>query len=1046
MKIEIRLLGEFSIRIDGSRTSSLNASRYQALLAYLALHAPQQVQRSEVAFQLWPDSNEEQALTNLRKVLFRIKQSLPDVGLIFSDQHTLRLNLTADGQLDVMDFKSALDLAEQARYANDAEEEQVALENALSVYQGDLLPQFYDDWLDPERERLRDLVVQAADRLVALLEMRKYYRDAIKAAQRLLFIDRLREETHRSLIRLHALNGDRAAALNAYHSCASLLAKELGVEPDATTRELRDLLLKNYLNLPQVNTPDSRLTYSLVGRDQEWKTLLADWKEATNGNLHLTILNGESGIGKTRLAEELIQWLARQGMQVCSSACYPAEAQIPYAPATSWLRSIPLGNLDTQWKHELARLIPELQEEGAPPAPMAESWQKQVFFEAMARALSSHHEPVLLFLDDLHWCDSDTLEWMRYFMRFDRHTRVLVLATLRTEEISSNPGLQTLLLDLRAKDQMTEIELPRFSKEQTGHLGAQLLGNKLSESELALLFDESEGVPLFVVELARAGLHTDSAQKNEPGTRIQGALPPRLRAVLEGRLMRLSTPARTVAESAAVIGREFTLTLLRRISELDEGATIAALDELWRRRMVRERDGEMYDFSHDKLREATLAGLSPVRSSWLNQRAAEALEVDATEDNYVRIAVHFERANLLSKSANYYARAATRARNIFALHDALEHITRACLLEKNPAILSFFQEQRGDILQLLEHREEAYQAFSQALGLAAEHLQKARLERKQVTLSSRHEPEKARSHYQIALAELNQSKNEAGYWQEWIETQFTWIEACYWQHNAEGLDKLLQQTKEPIERYGNLLHKIQYGHFVISSAFVRERFLLNEDHMTIARENLSLAIESANPYRISNAFRFLGMVALCANQLDESEMAHRKAIQLCEKNSDYNSFLIARVYISFVHRRMQRTEDLRKDLQLLEETLRRTDKHPDYEAVVQAHKAWLAYCDGKTEQARQYAMAALEIWKPLSSPYPMQWSALSVLFALALDGEQLEETIRYAQAMLEPPQQRLLPEVESALHSALEVDSPIQNQNLNKFKEALAKVKLAGYL
>ncbi|MDQ3007080.1 MAG: AAA family ATPase, partial [Chloroflexota bacterium] len=388
-------------------------SRNQALLAYLALRHPKPVPRSEIAFKLWPDSSEEQALTNLRKALHHLKQISPGGDLIQIDARTIQLNTALDFQIDIAEFISALDSAERTRHANDAAAEQALLETAAAFYRGDLLPNLYDEWLIPERDHLRELFLRATDRLIALLETRQHYRDAIKNAQRLLQIDNLSEETYRTLIRLHALNDDRAAALNVYHTCASVLSQELGVEPDSSTRELYERLLKNDSHALQVNTQAIPISHLLVAREQEWKTLLGEWKRASDGNLQVTLLSGEAGIGKTRLAEGLSHWATRQGIRTVTATCYSAKGQSSFAPVTSWLRSFPLRGLDSHWQNELARIFPELRSKDIVLQPMTEGWQRQVFFEAMSRALISQNEPMLLLLDDIQWCDTETLEWLR---------------------------------------------------------------------------------------------------------------------------------------------------------------------------------------------------------------------------------------------------------------------------------------------------------------------------------------------------------------------------------------------------------------------------------------------------------------------------------------------------------------------------------------------------------------------------------------------------------------------------------------------------------
>ncbi len=1043
MGIRTRLFGEFSIQVNDVEISGLN-SRHQILLAYLAIHHPKPVPRSELAFTLWADSNEEQALTNLRKALYHIRQKLNNGEVIQIDSRTLQLNPKI--QIDLTDFTTALDSAERARHTKDADAEQAALETAAAYYRGNLLPNFYDDWLIPERDRLRDMLIRGMDRLIALLEVRQHYRDAIQYAQRLLQTDNLREKTYRTLIRLHAINNDRAAALNVYHACASVLSKDLGVEPDASTRELYERLLKSDSQPIRGKIPARPLATPLVAREQEWKQLVAEWKKASNSELRTVLLSGEAGIGKTRLAEDLLHWASRQGIRTASAACYSTEGHISFAPVAEWLRSMPLQGLDAHWRNELARILPKLRDQDAVPQSTVENWQRQVFFESMARALLVESEPLVLLLDDIQWCDNDTLEWLRYFLRFDNTAKIFLLITLRAEEISSNNALYLLLLDLRAEGQLTEMELSRFDEKQTAELGAHVLGRNITEADSASLFRASEGVPLFVVELANAGVSVESARMVEAVTRDSDtALPPRLKAVLEGRLARLSSPARAVIESAAVIGREFDFDLLRKVSELEESITVNSLDELWQLRMVRERGGH-YDFSHDKLREATLAGISPIRLRWLHQRVGEALETNQATAEYAHMAEHFEHAGMHVQASDYYLQAAAQSRYVFAYTEALEYLRRAILLESNTMMLANLHEARGDLLKMLERREDAYQAFAQAHGLSDDALQKARLSRKQSTLTGRFNLEVARQKYQATLADLSRAQNETGYWSEWIEAQLSWIEICYWMQNGKEVSDLLKQVREPIGQHGTLMQKLTYRARLISSAFIDERYRMNQSHLALAQETIELAIESGTPHQISNAKRQFAMVALCANQLEVAEAAFRETISLSKKNGDMNSMLIARTYLSLTHRRQRKLPDVRADTDLLELELEQASQNPAYRGVVHANRAWLEYQDGDFNSARKLAQSALEIWKKLENPYPLHSLALFLLFALAVQGENTDQAFACAQAMLAPPQWKLTFEVESALLAALESGSADKTPPLRLCREAVEVAKKAGYL
>ena len=1018
----------------------LNA-RHQALFAYLALRHPVPVLRSELAFTIWAGSTEEQALTNLRKALHHIKQTFPN-EFIQADAKLLQLH--RDVRLDLKDFTAALDSAERARLSNDPGTEQTSLEAATAFYQGDLLPGLYDDWLMPERERLRGQFIRAMDRLIALLEARQHYRDAIQHAQRLLQTDNLREETYRTLIRLQAINNDRAAALNIYHTCAGVLARELGVEPDADTREQYERLLKSDMRLSR-NTPTRPISTPLVAREAEWKTLLTEWKKAAQGDLRIVLLSGEAGIGKTRLAEDFVHWAEQQGLHVANAVCYSAEGRISFAPVAEWLRSMPLDGLDAHSLGELSRILPELRGD-SPPLPMTESWQRQVFFEAMARGVLSSGGPTVLLLDDIQWCDNDTLAWLRYLLHFDKNAKILLLITLRAEELSANNELQLLLLDLRAESRLMGIELSRLDEKQTVELGRHLLGKDFSETDSSALFRESEGVPLFVVELAGTGVRVDLARKMETGLGTHEAgLPPRLKALLDARLARLSSPARAVVESAAVIGREFDFELLRKISELEEGATVQALDELWRLRMIRERSGR-YDFSHDKLREATLAGISPIRLRWLHQRAGEALEANQSGNEYARIADHFERAGMHAKASGYYVRAANQSQQLFAFTEALAYLRNSLMLETQRGTLADLHEQRGDLLKMLEQREDAFQAFAQAHELSDDFIQKARLSRKQSTLTGRFEVDVARQKYQSTLDELARAQNKPGYWSEWIEIQLSWIEVCYWTQNADEVDGLMAQIRTPVEQYGTLLQKIQHRFCLISSAFISERYRLTMEHVTLAQETVELAIESGVSHHISNAKRQFAMVAMCAGQLELAESAYREAISLAKKNGDQNSISIARAYLSITHRRQRKVDEARTDTDALEEHLKTVSDNPAYRGVISANRAWLAYLAGDFKQACQLAQSALDIWVPLKNPYPFYCLALFVIFAIAIQDENMDETLACAQAMLAPPQWKLTLEVESALQAVLEADPANRALILRLGHQAVEVAKQAGYL
>jgi DNA-binding SARP family transcriptional activator len=240
--LHIHLSGDFRLVYGDMPLTTVNTPRLQSLLAYLALHRDAPQSRSHLAFLLWPDSTEGQARTNLRKQVHYLRRALPDPDrFLYADAKVLGWLPDAPFTLDVADFEGAL---AQAERAGDPATMQAFLEQAVVLYKGDLLPSCYDDWILPERERLRQRFTQALEKLIRSLEDQRAYPTAIQHAQRLLRHDPLHEATYQCLMRLHALKGDRAAALRAYHTCVTTLGRELAVEPGAATRKAYERLLQ----------------------------------------------------------------------------------------------------------------------------------------------------------------------------------------------------------------------------------------------------------------------------------------------------------------------------------------------------------------------------------------------------------------------------------------------------------------------------------------------------------------------------------------------------------------------------------------------------------------------------------------------------------------------------------------------------------------------------------------------------------------------------------------------------------------------------------
>jgi DNA-binding SARP family transcriptional activator len=646
--LRARLLGTFDVRLRGEPLAPFESARLESLLAYLLLHRDAAQPRQRLAFVLWPDSTEQQAQTNLRKVLHNLRRALPDADRLIEVAPRM-LQWRAPVWVDVEEFQRAL--------------VEGRLEEAVENYTGELLEGRYDEWLLDERERLAGLYLDALERLAHQREHERRWADAIRYAERLVAEDPLREESHRLLIRTCHATGDRARALRAYHVCASTLERELGIEPSPATRRLYAEIVDAAPGEPADSTGIS----PFVGRGEEVAELGARWREAASGRAQLVLVTGEPGLGKTRLVDEL---RARTGAVKVEARAYAAEGPMPYGLATAWLRaeavSVRLPRLETAYLVELARLLPELTAHLPPPEPISEPELRRKLFGAIARALLGVGAPLLLVADDVHWADGQSLRFLHYLIRAAPSARVLVAGTARWEELDDDHPLRGLTTALQGLGRFTEIPLERLDRDETALLAARITGTPLAAGELERLFGDSEGNPLFLVE---------ALQPDAPVAASQ------VQAVIAGRLERLSPPASELAGVAAAIGREFTAEVLAAAVGAAEERFVSALDELWRRGIVRAHGPGAYDFTHGRIRDAAYAGLSPPRRRQAHLAIARSLEQSQAAPA-AAVALHYDNAGATADAVRWYERAAEAAQWLHAHGEAVAALEQALTLSE----------------------------------------------------------------------------------------------------------------------------------------------------------------------------------------------------------------------------------------------------------------------------------------------------------------------------------------------------------------------------
>ena len=387
---------------------------------------------------------------------------------------------------------------------------------------------------------------------------------------------------------------------------------------------------------------------------------------------------GETGVGKSRLVEELIAHAARNHYRVLVGRAYESDQILLFGPFVDAFRVDELASdaaaieaLRPVWRAELSALLPSLST--SPDAPrLPDRVDYRRLFECIAQLLQrlSAREPVVLVLEDLHWADELSVRLLAFLGRRVQAERILIVLTAREEELADHPMLRRTLQDLSQQQQLSSIHLSPLSERETGSL-VELLAPARTATGVGPLARQvwaaTEGNPFMIVETMR-GLPDGNAEAL--------ALPQRVREVIGRRLERLAEGSRWLLSVAAAIGREFEFELLRRAAGLEEDATAEGVEELVRRRLLTTTRDRL-DFTHHQIREVAYGELLPWRRWRLHCRVAQAIEalyVDRLPDFWEALAEHFERGESWAKAADYYLAVAERARRRYAYTTA----ERAC--------------------------------------------------------------------------------------------------------------------------------------------------------------------------------------------------------------------------------------------------------------------------------------------------------------------------------------------------------------------------------
>ena len=596
-----------------------------------------------------------------------------------------------------------------------------------------------------------------------------------------------------------------------------ILEQELGVSPLEETSLLYQQILSgklaakipvephNLTSNPTPAHPGKNQLAPLVGREREL-ALLAQVLEKAETGVTFIAIEGEAGVGKTRLAEEFLARAQQAGRVIAQARCYDGQAGLAYTPFLEGLGPLltqesegpRLASLPPVVLAEAIRLFPGLpiHPKGAAPETANSGPGAQArFFEALRQltgCLLGGETPGLFFLDDLQWSDSGTLDLLAFLARRLKSTGCIILVAWRSEHSPNGELLTRLVTELSHAGMAIHLPLARMNPDEIARLAASR-GTDLPAGLAERLYQESEGLPFIALEYLNA-----IGQAN-PGWELPGGV----RTLLHHRLQAPGEAARQLLAAAAVIGRSFDFSTLQGISGRSEWETVSGLEELVNSGLIRELGGSEYDFSHDKLRTVVYEETSTARRRLLHLRAGEATASGGHGGREAHTwaglaANHFLQAGQSVRAAELFQQAGDQARLLHANGDALAAYQAALAAgHPDPAGL---HEACGDLFTLRGEYSAAISSYQTAAAFCSPDCLSNLMHKLGEVYHRRGEWEAAEGHYRTALEAAGEDSDpnwQSHLFADWSLTVYHAAQTGKAQELAEKALAMAQNNADP---------------------------------------------------------------------------------------------------------------------------------------------------------------------------------------------------------------------------------------------------------
>lgn len=707
--VKVRVLGAVEIAGSGSPRP-----RERTVLSVLAVYAGRPVPTSDLIDALWGESPPRSAVHTLQGYVARLRAMLGR-GAVSTRTPGYQLDLPLD-QVDVSVFERLVENGRRALKAVQPSTAASDLGEALHLWRGDPACQVASgSAAAAEVTRLCELHLEAEELWGEALLATGRDNAHVMDLERMARAEPLRERRWElAMVALHRA-GRHADALRAYRHVRTVLGEELGIEPGDRLRRLEEAILLESPDVDRwfassssagVSVPELELpaalrvgeSFDFVDRNMERAVLVRTWREAAEG-LQVVFIDGEAGVGKTRLVTDFARLVRDEGAIVLAGRCDEILG-VHYRPFVEALQDFHVRADTGVVPASLPELLAmssrrERPTDGSAAPDAAESAAEEYrLFEGVVKWLAERasNGPLLLILEDLQWATCPTLLLLRHLIRSRGRFPALIIATHR--ECAKGSGLETdaLLMSMRGEEGVVDICLQGLEEEGVVALAQAVAGHELDESCRRLARDlhvRTGGNPFFVTEVVRHLISTGVLQFHD-GRLVTEALssdvgiPPGVTDAIRRRLARLSPDAAEALALLSIVGLESEAEVLDAATDVETGALVAALDEAVAAQLLDDVPSPRptYRFRHALVQSVLYEDQSAARRALAHRSVASAIEEvhSATIDHYVAALAHHHLEAMRDNSdtaVSYSTRAAAEAMAQFAFADAVMWYRRA---------------------------------------------------------------------------------------------------------------------------------------------------------------------------------------------------------------------------------------------------------------------------------------------------------------------------------------------------------------------------------